>query len=100
MRSLRDRDLGTLRQQHPDGNLQSPPGWVHDTDRPISPLWSAKDLQGSTMKRVEGVEDLNSRIICAQGIVGVGAITRTPISSSPAAACRPTVSTGLPAGPG
>jgi hypothetical protein len=31
------------------------------------------------MKRVEGVEDLNSRIIrvCAQGIVGVGATTRT-----------------------
>ena len=28
------------------------------------------------MKRVEGVEDLNSRIICAQGIVGVGATTR------------------------
>ena len=75
--SLRDRDLGTLRQQHPDGNLQSPPGWVHDTDRPVSPLRSAKDLEGSTMKRVEGVEDLNSRIICAQGIVGVGAIIRT-----------------------
>jgi hypothetical protein len=31
------------------------------------------------MKRVEGVEDLNTRIICAQGIVGVGAIT--PIST-------------------
>jgi len=29
------------------------------------------------MKRVERVEDLNSRIIRAQGIVGVGAITRT-----------------------
>ena len=29
------------------------------------------------MKRVEGVEDLNSRIIRAQGILGVGAITRT-----------------------
>jgi len=28
------------------------------------------------MKRVEGVEDLNGRISCAQGIVGVGAITR------------------------
>jgi MFS family permease len=26
-RSLRDRDLGTLRQQHPDGNLQSSPGY-------------------------------------------------------------------------
>ena len=51
------------------------------------------------MKRVEGVEDLNSRIMCAQGIVGVGATTRTPISSYRAAASRPTASTGLPAGP-
>ena len=31
------------------------------------------------MKRVEGVEDLNSRIICAQGIVGVGATIHTCI---------------------
>jgi hypothetical protein len=31
------------------------------------------------MKRVEGAEDLNSRIICAQGIVGVGATTCTSI---------------------
>jgi hypothetical protein len=73
VRSLRDRDLGTLRQQHPDGNLQSPPGWVHDADRPISTLRSAKDSQGNTMKRVKGVEDLNICIIGAQGIVGVGA---------------------------
>jgi len=51
------------------------------------------------MKRVEGVEDLNSRIICAQGIVGVGATIRTLISSSRVAACRPTASTGLPADP-
>ena len=29
------------------------------------------------MKRVEGVEDLNSRIIRAQGILGVGAIIHT-----------------------
>jgi hypothetical protein len=28
------------------------------------------------MKWVEGVEDVNSRIICAQGIVGVGATIR------------------------
>ena len=40
------------------------------------------------MKRVEGVEDLNSRIICAQGIVGVGATIRTPTSSYRAAACH------------
>jgi len=31
------------------------------------------------MKRVKGVEDLNVCIIGAQGIVGVGAITRTSI---------------------
>jgi hypothetical protein len=77
VRSLRDRDLSTLRQQHPDRNLQSPPGWIHDTDRSISPLRSAEDPQGNTMKRVKGVEDLNICIIGAQGIVGVGAIIRT-----------------------
>ena len=47
------------------------------------------------MKRVEGVEDLNSRIICAQGIVGVGAIIRTCIASSPVAVCRQTAATVL-----
>ena len=75
MRLVPDLDLGALRQQQPDGNLQSPPGWVHDTDRPVFALRSAKDLQGSTMKRMKGVEDPN--MIRAQGIVGVGAIIRT-----------------------
>ena len=77
MRLLRDLDFGAFGQQHPDGNLQSPPGWVHDTNRPVSPLRSAKDLQASTTKRVKGVEDLNIGITRAQGIVGVGATTRT-----------------------
>ena len=99
MRSLRDLDLGALGQQHPDRNLQSPPGWVHDTDRPIFALRSAKDLQGSTMKRMKGVEDLNIGMIRAQGIVSVGATIRTPISSYRAAASRPMASTGLPADP-
>src|SRR5215831_9890426 len=73
VRSLRDLDLGAIPRQHPDRNLQSPTRWVHDTDRSISPLRSAKDLQSSAMKRVKGVEDLNILIIRAQGIVGVGA---------------------------
>ena len=77
VRLLRDFDLGALRQQHPDRNLQSPPGWVHDTDRPIFALRCAKDLQVSTMKRVKGVEDLNICIIGAQGIVDVGATIPT-----------------------
>src|SRR2546423_9254252 len=99
MRLLRDPDFGAFGQQHLDGNLQSPPGWVHDTNRPVSPLRSAKDLQASTTKRVKGVEDLNIGITCAQGIVGVGATIRTPISSYRAAASRQTASAGLPAGP-
>ena len=77
VRSLGDRDLGTLRQQHPDGNLQSPPTCVHDADRPVSSLRPAKNPQGNAMKRVKGVEDLNICIIGAQGIVGVGAIIPT-----------------------
>jgi hypothetical protein len=72
VRSLRDLDLGALWQQRPDGNLQSPPSWVHDTDRPISPLRAAKDLQGSTTKRVKGVEDLNIRIYPRSGYCGRG----------------------------
>ena len=76
-RTLRDRDLGALRQQHPNGNLQSPPGWINNTDRPISSLRSANNPQGNTMKRVKGVADLNICIIGAQGIVGVGATIPT-----------------------
>ena len=77
VRSSPDPDPSALRQQHPDGNLQSPPGWIRDTDRPISSLRSAKNPQGNTMKRVKGVEDLNICIIGAQGIVDVGAIIPT-----------------------
>jgi hypothetical protein len=98
VRSLRDRDLGTLWQQHPDRNLQSPPGWIHDTDRPISPLRSAKDPQGNTMKRVKGVEDLNIRIIGAQGIVGVGATILMFIASCRVAASRRMARAGSGAG--
>ena len=79
MRLFGDHDLGAFPRQHPDGNFQSPAGWVHDTDRPISSLRSAKNPQGNTMKWVKGVEDLNICIIGAQGIVGVGAIIRTCI---------------------
>ena len=80
MRPFRDVGLGAIPPQHPDRDFQSPPDCVHDTDRSISPLRSAEDLQGSTMKRVKGVEDLNIRIIRAQGIVGVGAFIRISIA--------------------
>ena len=77
MRSLRGLDLRAIRRQHPDRNLQSPSRWVNDTDRTISPLRSAEDLKGHAMEWVKGVEDLDIRIFRAQGIVGVGVITRT-----------------------
>ena len=79
MWSFCDVDLGAIPRQHPNRNLQSPSGWVHDTDRPIPSLRSAKDLQGSAVKRVKGIEDLNVWAIRTQGIVGVGAIIRTCI---------------------
>src|SRR5215467_11859337 len=68
---------GGFARQHPDRNLQALAGCVNDADRPITPLGPTKELQGSTAKGVKGIEDLNLCIIRAQGIVGVGAITRT-----------------------
>src|SRR2546423_14517842 len=99
MRLLRDPDFGAFGQQHLDGNLQSPPGWVHDPNRPGPPLRSAKDLQASTTKRVKGVEDLNIGITRAQGIVGVGAIIPISTASCRVAASRPMANTGLPVDP-
>jgi hypothetical protein len=86
VRSFGNHDLGAFPQKHPDWNFQSPPAGVHDADCPISPLRFAKDLQGSPMKRVKGVEDLNIRIVRAQGIVDVGVIIRMSTASSPVAA--------------
>jgi hypothetical protein len=59
MWAFSDLDLGAIPRQHPDRDLQSPPGWVTDTDRSISSFRSAKDLQGSTMKRVKRVENVD-----------------------------------------
>src|SRR6202035_2662228 len=95
MRSFGDHDLGAFPRQHPDWNFQSPAAWIHDTDCPISSLRSAKDPKSSTMKRVKGVEDLNIRIVRAQGIVGVGVSTRTFIVWSVAAASPRTPPPGI-----
>ena len=75
-----DPYLSALSRQHPGRNLQAPPGRINDAYRPIVPLGPADDLQGSTVKRVKKVEDLNIRSIRAQGIVGVGAIIRICIA--------------------
>jgi hypothetical protein len=77
VRPFGNHDLGAFPQKHPDWNFQSLPAGVHDADRPISPLRFAKDLQGNPMKRMKGVEDLNIRIVRAQGIVDVGVTIRT-----------------------
>ena len=77
MRLFGDYDPGALRLQHPNRNLQSPPTWVQNANSPVTPLWSAKDLQDGAMERVKRVEDPNTRFIRAQGIVGVGVSIRT-----------------------
>ena len=94
MRSLYDLYVGGLRQQHPHGYLQTPARCVDDTDRAISLLGSANDLQGHAMKGVERVEDSNVRRVCAQGSVGAGSSTCMSTASSPAAPCRGTAPGG------
>jgi hypothetical protein len=76
MRPLGDPYLGAIWRQHPDRNLQPLSRWINDRNRPVSPLRSAEDMQGNTMERMKGVEDLNIGSFCAQGIVGVGVIIR------------------------
>jgi len=71
MRFIRNGYLRAIRPKHPDRNLQSLPHGVHDRDGPIPPLRSADHLQGSPMKRVERIEDLDLCVFRAQGIVSV-----------------------------
>ena len=52
------------------------------------------------MKWVKGVEDLNIRIVRAQGIVGVGVTTRIFIFSFPAVASRLTAERWIACRPG
>ena len=94
MRSLHDRHVGRLRQQHPHRYLQTPARGVDDTDRAISLLGSANDPQGHAMKWVERVEDSNVRRVCAQGSVGAGSSICTSTVSSPAAGYRATAHAG------
>ena len=94
MRLVGDLYFSALSRQHPGRNLQSLPGRVNDADRSIAPLGPADDLQGSTVKRVKGVEYLNLRIIGTQGILGVGASIRICIVWFPGAACHWTGTTG------
>ena len=51
------------------------------------------------MKRVKGIEDLNIRIVRAQGIVGVGVTIRICIASSPVVGSRRMASVGSLADP-
>src|ERR1700732_794745 len=100
MRLFRDHGPGALRFQHPDRNLQSPPTWIQNANGPVTSLWSAKDLQGGTMERVKWVEDLSIRIVRAQGIVGVGVITRSFIASCLVVGSRRMAKVGSLAGRG
>ena len=68
---IRNPYLRAIRQKHPDRNLQALPHGVHDQDCPILAIRSADYLQGSPMKRVERIEDLDLRVFRAQGIVSV-----------------------------
>jgi uncharacterized repeat protein (TIGR01451 family) len=81
---LRNLYLGRIRRQHPQRNLQSPPGQIQDRGCTVSSLWSSDDSKGEVVKRVEWVEDPNVGGFCTQGTVGAGCITLTVTVASTA----------------
>ena len=83
-----DHYPGGFRRHHPYGNLQPLPGPVNDRHCAVSSLRSAKDLNGSTVERVERIEDLDLSVFCTQGIVGVGVDTRVSTVSYRVVDCR------------
>ena len=85
MNPFTDHYPSGFRRQHPYGNLQPLPGTVNDRHRALSSRRSAKDLNGSTVERMERIEDLDFSVFCTQGIVGVGVfIPMSTVSSLPA----------------
>jgi hypothetical protein len=56
---------------------------VDDRYRAISPLRLAKDLNSGPIERVERIEDLDLSVFRAQGIVDVGVLMPTSITSFP-----------------
>jgi len=83
MRLFRDLDLGAIWRQHPDWNLQALTDRVNDGDRTISRLRPPQDFKSSAVEWVERIEDLDVRLLRAQGIVGEGVFTLTYIASFP-----------------
>ena len=77
MNPFTDHYPSGFRRQHPYRNLQPLPGTINDRHRALSSRRSAKDLNGSTVERVERIEDLDFSVFCTQGTVGVGVHTRT-----------------------
>ena len=90
-----DHYPGGFRRHHPYGNLQPLPGPVNDRHCAVSSLRSAKDLNGSTVERVERIEDLDLSVFCTQGIVGVGVTIPTSTVWLPLAASPWTTSAGF-----
>ena len=92
---LRDPDIRAIWREHPNRNLQSRAGSVNDGDRPIAPLRPAVNLKGSTVERVERIEDLDLRALRTQGIVGGGLLIPTCTVSYPPGACLQTTRAGF-----
>src|SRR5712691_2424998 len=84
---LYDLYVGGIRQQHPRRNLQTPSGSIHDSDRAISSLGFADDLNAKAAERMEWIENTNLLGFCAQGIVRVVASILTFTCSSLPEAC-------------
>ncbi len=87
-----------LGRQHPSGNLETLPNWIHDRDRTVAPLGTTNDLQKSAPKRMERIVNLDVRIFCTQGIVSADGFIRISTVWCPAAASVQTAGDGSAAG--
>src|SRR5271165_4786629 len=95
MNPFTDHYPGGFRRQHPYGNLQPFPGPVNNRHRALSSLRSAKNLNRSTVERVERIEDLDFSVFCTQGTVGVGVFIPMSTVSSLLADSRSTIRDGF-----
>ena len=65
MRLRGDLYISRIGHQHPCGNFQTPSGRVHDSDRAVSSLGFADDLNAKSAQWMEWMENTNLLGFCA-----------------------------------
>ena len=80
VRLFSDSDVCGLGRQRPCRDLQPSAVGIQNGDCSISTLRSANELETRAVQRVEWIQHLHMRRLCAQGIVSAGATIRISIA--------------------